>query len=160
MNRTKFDPNAVQCVMKFNIGNGLFTAQTDGGEVLWGRQVSTDGWGGMPKFRPIHFFGVPPSAPSWRDCYCMNFSKNFIHSGYVKFRRKPKKIGAVGLVYSSGDTVTKPVTFWLPIREISDLMCLKRHKSVSFWVVGGTINRLQVLTGWFIGPILSAWWGY
>ena len=58
----------------------MFTTQTDGGEVLWGRPVSTDGWGGMPKFRstqnldpskiyiyakftfmpkfrPIHFFG-------------------------------------------------------------------------------------------------------
>ena len=27
-----------------------------GGEVLSGRPVSTDGWGGMPKFRPITFF--------------------------------------------------------------------------------------------------------
>jgi len=41
----------------------------------------------------------------------MDFSKNLIHSWRVKFRRKPKKIGAIGLVYSVNDTVTKPVTF-------------------------------------------------
>lgn len=45
MNRTKFSPNAVQCVMKFNIGNGLFTAQTDGGESFFVEGFNLKIWG-------------------------------------------------------------------------------------------------------------------